>query len=56
VHRNYVFADVHPENGSTDENDVIAIGFGGRFKVTKRLAFVMDYFLPISDFRTSSNG
>jgi Membrane bound beta barrel domain (DUF5777) len=35
LHRNAV--DV------TDENDIYAIGIGGRFKITKRLALVADY-------------
>jgi hypothetical protein len=36
VHRNVVDA--------ADENDVYAIGFGGRFKFSKHMAFVVDYF------------
>ncbi len=55
VHRNYVLNDVHPTNNSTDENDLFALGFGGRFKVSNRVAMVFDYFLPFSDFRTSAN-
>lgn len=55
VHRNYVTADVNPDNGSVDENDLYAIGFAGRFKITKRFAFVADYFMPVSEFRTTSN-
>lgn len=57
VHRNYVDASiVHPNNSSTDENDIIALGFGGRFKFTKRAAFVFDYFLGLSEFRDAENG
>ncbi len=46
VHRNRVAAN--------DENDIYAIGAGARFKLTKRVAFVIDYFyslngLPKSD-------
>lgn len=55
VHRNYVTNEVNPENGSVDENDLFALGLGGRFKVSKRVSFVIDYFLPFSEFRTSSN-
>ena len=55
VHRNYVLANINAENGSVDENDLFALGFGGRFKISKRVAFVMDYFLPFSEYRTSSN-
>ena len=56
VHRNYVYsAVIHPENGSIDEHDLFALGFAGRFKLTQRFAFVIDYFLPFSNFRTTSN-
>lgn len=56
VHRNFVDKrNVHPVNGSTDENDLFALGFAGRFKFTKRMAFVVDYFLPFSEFRDSRN-
>lgn len=36
IHRNLVAL-------ATDENDVYAIGIGGRFKLSKRVAFVADY-------------
>lgn len=56
VHRNFVDKrNVHPVNGSTDENDLFALGFAGRFKISKRTAFVVDYFLPFSEFRDSRN-
>ncbi len=35
VHRNVVAAN--------DENDIFALGFGARYKFTKRMAFVVDY-------------
>jgi len=57
VHRNYVGRFIfHPENGSVDKNDLFALGFAGRFKVTKRMAFVIDYFLPFSEFRDGDTG
>ncbi len=57
VHRNYVDQTVlHPENGSVDESDIFAIGFAGRFKITKRMAFVVDYFYTFSEFRDADNG
>ncbi len=56
VHRNYVTNDVNPENGSVDENDLFSLGFGGRFKVSNRVSFVVDYFLTFSEYRTTSNG
>ncbi len=57
VHRNYVDQTVlHPENGSVDENDLFAVGFAGRFKITKRMSFVVDYFYTFSEFRDADNG
>lgn len=56
VHRNFVDkTNLHPENNSTDKNDLFALGFGGRFKITKRTSFVIDYFLPFDEFRDSRN-
>jgi len=57
VHRNYIYTKViNPENGSLDKHDLFALGFAGRFKLSNRFAFVADYFIPLSDFRTTSNG
>ena len=57
VHRNYVDQTIiHPTNASVDENDIFAIGVAGRFKITKRMAFVFDYFHTFSKFRDSDNG
>jgi len=57
VHRNLVDQTaLHPDNNSVDENDLLALGFAGRIKVTKRLALVADYFLTFSQFRDSQNG
>lgn len=56
VYRNFVDKRIfHPENGSVDKNDLFVLGFAGRFKITKRTAFVVDYFLPFSEFRDSEN-
>ena len=44
VHRNFT--------AFRDQNDLFAIGAGGRLKVTKRMALVVDYFLP---FRNKSD-
>ena len=57
VHRNYVDGTIpHPSNSSTEENDLLALGFAGRFKITKRMAFVADYFLSFSKYRDAENG
>lgn len=57
VHRNFVYKKaVHPKNNATDDHSLFALGFAGRFKFTKRAAFVIDYFLPFSNYRASGNG
>jgi len=56
VHRNFVNqTNPHPTNGSVDQNDLFSLGFAGRFKVTKRMAFVIDYFLTFSEYRDADN-
>lgn len=44
VHRNYV-ADFR------DDNDLIALGAGGRIKLTKRFSIIFDYYQIINEFR-----
>ena len=44
LHRNYV-------NDFRDENDNFALGIAGRYKFTKRFAFVADYYFVQSNFR-----
>jgi hypothetical protein len=57
VHRNLVDQTIfNPSNNAVDENDILAMGFAGRVKVSKRVALVADYFLTFSEFRTSENG
>ena len=46
VHRNYV--------AFGDENDMIALGLGARIKFSKRVAIIVDYYLPFSDYRTNT--
>ncbi|HLP39484.1 DUF5777 family beta-barrel protein [Lacibacter sp.] len=47
VHRNYVDA--------ADDNDIYALGIGGRWKLTKRMAIIADYFYPINGFPKNFN-
>lgn len=56
IHRNLIIENVHPSNGSTDKNDILAMGFAGRVKITKRISVVADYFLTFSKFRNAENG
>ena len=42
LHRNFVATD--------DDNQIYSLGMGGRFKISKRIAFVCDYFLNLNGF------
>ncbi|MDF2437559.1 MAG: hypothetical protein K0Q95_1935 [Bacteroidota bacterium] len=54
-HRNYVLANINPDNGSEETNDLISIGGGFRLKVTKRVSLIADYFYTFSDYRTNNS-
>jgi hypothetical protein len=38
-------------NGGEESNDLLALGFATRLKVTQRMAIVADYFYTFSKFR-----
>ena len=54
-HRNYVLANVNPENGATDQADIPFAGAGGKIVLTKHASIVFDYYYIISAFRTNNN-
>ncbi|MEP7109016.1 MAG: DUF5777 family beta-barrel protein [Ferruginibacter sp.] len=47
VHSNYVI--------NNDQNDIFALGIGGRMKITKRIALVADYFRVFRNAKSISN-
>ena len=47
VHRNYV--------SYLDDNNLFFLGAGGRVKVTKSMAVVVDYYYTFSDYRSDSD-
>ena len=47
LHRNLVAAN--------DENDIYAVGVGTRYKLSKRIAFVVDYFYLINGLPAEKN-
>ena len=53
-HRNYVLGSINADNGSVESNDLLAIGGGFRFKITKRLGIIADYYYTFSDFRKNN--
>ncbi len=55
-HRNFVRADVNPNNKAEESNGIFSCGIGGRIRFTKRIALIADYFYTVSDFRTNNNG
>jgi len=51
VHRNYVNDLTNERNSGEESNDLLALGFATRLKVTQRMAIVADYFYTFSKFR-----
>jgi hypothetical protein len=49
IHRNLVDLTINPQ----DENDLFSVGFGGRYKFTKSVGIIADYFY---NFRDESTG
>ena len=54
THRNYVLGSINPDNEAVETNDLISIGGGFRFKLTKRLGIIADYYYTLSDYRTNN--
>ena len=52
-HRNFILAKFN-EKGDVETNDLISFGGGFRFKITKRIAFICDYFYTLSKYRDNS--
>src|SRR5690606_7191966 len=50
VHPTYIRRNTTAEYDG--QNDLFAVGIGGRLKVSRRMALVMDYFLP---FRSTAS-
>ena len=53
-HRNFVLATINADNGSVESNDLLSMGGGFRFKITKRFAITADYFYTFSKYRTNN--
>ena len=54
-HRNFVKGLTNPDNGATQDNDIFAIGFAARYKLTKRSAIIVDYFHEVSQYMTGNS-
>jgi hypothetical protein len=53
-HRNFVLANINPDNGKEETNDLFSIGGGFRLKVTKRVSIIADYFYTFSEYRMNN--
>ena len=53
-HRNYVLGSINADNGASETNDLISMGGGFRFMLTKRLGIIGDYYYTFSDYRTNN--
>jgi hypothetical protein len=54
-HRNFIVANINPDNGAVESNDLFAVGAAARLKLTKRICLVADYFYTFSKFRTGNS-
>ncbi|HTA27757.1 MAG TPA: DUF5777 family beta-barrel protein [Bacteroidia bacterium] len=53
-HRNHVLEVSNTNNDTYDENDIPAIGVGGRYMFNKTIGVVADYYYIISKYRTNN--
>lgn len=54
-HRNFVVENINFSNDSAKEtNGLFVLGFGGRIKITKRIAFIADYYYIFSKYRQNN--
>lgn len=54
VHRNFVRAEINSNNGAEESNGLLSLGAGARFKLSKRVAIIADYFHTFSEFRADN--
>jgi hypothetical protein len=54
-HRNFVIGTINADNSAVETNDLLSMGAGFRFKLTKRFAIIADYFYTLSDYRTNNS-
>lgn len=54
VHRNFIKQQINTQNGNEDVNGMFSLGIGGRVKLSKRFAIVVDYFYNFSKFQANN--
>jgi hypothetical protein len=55
MYRNFIKQNLNTNNNSYDVNGFFTLGFGGRIKLTKRVAFIGDYFFNFAKFYQNNN-
>lgn len=53
-HRNHILEAINTNNNTYDENDIPALGIGGRYMFTKTVGVVVDYYYVISKYRVNN--
>ena len=54
IHRNFIKQQLNSNNGKEDQNALLSIGVGGRLKMSKRMALVVDYFYNFSEYQKNN--
>lgn len=54
IHRNFIKQQLNTKNGKEDQNGLLSLGIGGRLKMSKRMALVVDYFYNFSEYQTNN--
>jgi hypothetical protein len=53
-HRNFVVENINPSNGAKETNGLMSAGIGARIKLTRRMAFIADYYYIMSPYRQNN--
>ena len=53
-HRNYIVANINPDNKAEETNDIFSIAAGARLKLTNRFAIIADYYYLFSQYRRNN--
>lgn len=54
LHRNFIKRYINSSNGKEDQNDLFSLGIGGKFRVTKRISLVADFYYNFSKFQQNN--
>ena len=54
IHRNFIKQQLNINNNKEDVNGLFSLGIGGRLKISKRMALVVDYFYNFSEYQKNN--